>query len=315
MHDLSDYDFELPPELLAREPLADRTASRLLVFDRASGEIQHRTIRDLPELLFPGDLLILNDTRVIPARIFGHRAQTGGKWEGLFVGVTDEGLWRIIGQTRGKLLAGETLTLTPAHADRGSESVTLTLIQREEHEGIWQAECDSAEAPQTILDRIGTVPLPPYIGRKLADDNDWNRYQTEYARRPGAIAAPTAGLHFTAELLSECEARGVPHAFVTLHVGIGTFRPIAVERLDDHKMHSEWCELPKSTAHRIQVAKQRGGRVVAVGTTSVRTLESAAIQSDPSANWTGETDLFIRPPYQFRTVDCLLTNFHLPKSS
>ena len=315
MDNLTDYDFDLPPELLAREPLADRSASRLLVLDRQSGEIQHRTIRELPELLHPPDLLVLNDTRVIPARIFGYRTHTGGKWEGLFVGVTEDGCWRIIGQTRGKLLAGETLTLTPAHAERSSEPVSLTLIQREVRDGIWQAKCDSAESPESILLRIGTLPLPPYVGRKLATDNDWNRYQTAYARQPGAIAAPTAGLHFTPELLAECESRNISHTFVTLHVGIGTFRPISVDRLDDHAMHSEWCELPTSAVERIQTAKGQGGRVVAVGTTSVRTLESAAVQAEPNSPWTGHTDLFIRPPYQFRMVDSLLTNFHLPKSS
>lgn len=317
MESIDNYDFELPDQLIAKEALADRTASRLLVMDRASGEISHRSIRDLPTLLQPGDLLILNDTRVIPARIFGLRTKTGGKWEGLFVGSTEDGKWRIIGHTRGKLMPCESITLQPAHEDRGNGSVTLTLIEREAKEGVWVAEVDSDEPPHVLLDRIGTVPLPPYIGRKLAADSDWNRYQTSYAKQPGAIAAPTAGLHFTPELLAECERRGIAHEFVTLHVGIGTFRPISVQRLDEHKMHSEWCELPTKTADAINRTRAAGGRVIAVGTTSVRTLESAAVQDDHDdiSAWSGNTELFIRPPYEFKVVDCLLTNFHLPKSS
>ena len=313
MNELDLYDYDLPEELIAKQPLPERDASRLLVLDRQTGAIAHRTIRDLPLLLRPKDCLVLNDTRVLPARLVGRRTQTGGKWEGLYLGRTGSGLWRLIGQTRGKLRAGEQLTLVPAHRPESHDELVLTLVETQAG-GVWTATLEEDGDPLELLHRFGTVPLPPYIRRPLATDLDWERYQTTYARHPGSVAAPTAGLHFTAGLLEDCRHRGIEKVEVTLHVGIGTFRPIAVENLRDHRMHSEWCELTAETADHHNTVRHGGGRIVAVGTTTVRTLESAA-KGDKVAPWFGETDLFIRPEYDFRAVDCLLTNFHLPRSS
>ncbi len=314
MNNISDYDYELPTELIADQPAARRDESRLLVIDRQSGELTHRRITDLPELLSPGDTLVLNDTKVIPARLFGRRAATGGRWEGLFVGTTNEGDWRLIGQTRGRLTAGEQIVITPAHDANSDDELSLKLIEREAEDGIWIARPESQNDPHSLLAQFGTVPLPPYMHRKLATEADWSRYQTVYARHPGAVAAPTAGLHLTPELLADMQSNGITREFVTLHVGIGTFRPIAVESLSEHHMHSEWCELSPPSAENLRQSREQGGRIVAVGTTSVRVLESAA-QQGSIGEWQGETNLFIRPPYEFRAIDCLLTNFHLPKST
>jgi S-adenosylmethionine:tRNA ribosyltransferase-isomerase len=315
--ELADYDYYLPDERIAREPLAERDAARLLVADRRTGELSHRRVRDLPELLSPGDCLVLNDTQVLPARLFGVRAATGGKWEGLYLGSTGDGSWKLIGETRGRLQPGEEIHVMPAHEAGSSAQLVLKLEVRDD-DGIWTARVRGENSdPVQLLGEFGTVPLPPYIGRKLAADGDWARYQTTYARHPGAVAAPTAGLHFTPELLASCESRGMGRTTVTLHVGIGTFRPISVARLDEHKMHSEWCELSPESAAVINHTRASGGRIVAVGTTSVRTLETAAARSSSEdvEAWRGETDIFIRPPYQFRAVDALLTNFHLPRST
>ena len=313
MDELSNYDYVLPEELIAAEPCKQRDESRLLVVDRDSGELRHATVRDLPELLQAGDCLVLNDTRVIPARLFGRRAATGGKWEGLFLGCSDAGTWRLLGRCRGKPSAGERITIIRAHDDGSGEEFSLTLLAQEP-DGIWVAQPEPGADALEVLGRFGTVPLPPYIRRKLATSLDWERYQTTFARRPGAVAAPTAGLHFTPELLAACRRRGIGQVYVTLHVGIGTFRPITAEKLSEHRMHAEWCELPAGVVERLAAVRERGGRIVAVGTTAVRTLESAA-QSGRLQPWRGETDLFIRPPYRFRAVDCLLTNFHLPRST
>jgi S-adenosylmethionine:tRNA ribosyltransferase-isomerase len=330
---ISHYDYELPAELIAGEPLPDRDASRLLTLDRRTGEVAHRTFRDFPGLLRAGDLLVLNQTRVVPAKLVGVRTATGGRWEGLFLGCTDAGDWRLIGHTRGKLQPGESLTLTAAAAgeevskpgfrkrqpDDAGESAArnrvlkLDLLEKSP-DGEWTARPRSSEDPFVLLERYGTVPLPPYIERESPTDLDRERYQTTFARTPGAVAAPTAGLHFTPGILADCRERGVGIAFVTLHVGLGTFRPVSVERLDEHVMHHEWCELPQETIEAINASKSAGGRIVAVGTTSVRTLESVAARG-PLQAWTGQTNLFIRPPYEFRVVDALLTNFHLPRST
>ena len=313
MHYLSDYDYALSRELIASEPLPQRDESRLLVINRASGELSHHQVRDLPSLLQPGDCLVLNDTKVVPARLFGHRTETGGKWEGLFLNRTETGLWRLIGETRGKLQPGEKITVIPAHQPDSDHNFILTLREREP-DGIWTAEVHSETETFELLQRFGTVPLPPYIPRKVANEQDRSRYQTTFSRKPGAVAAPTAGLHFTPELLAACEERNIRHAYVTLHVGLGTFRPIAVENLNDHRMHSEWCELTPETAGLLNESRHTGSRIIAVGTTAVRTLETAA-QTGTIQPFRGETDLFIRPSYEFRAVDCLMTNFHLPKSS
>jgi S-adenosylmethionine:tRNA ribosyltransferase-isomerase len=313
MDELASYNYQLPPELIAGEPLAQRDMSRMLVVDRSSGTLQHRHVRDLPEILRPGDRLVLNDTQVVPARLFGSRTASGGKWEGLFLETLSSGQWRLIGQAGGRLRPGEAITVVPAHWPENSERLTLTLIECDA-DGVWTSIPSSNEPALDLLRRFGTVPLPPYIRRKLGRETDWHRYQTTYARRPGAVAAPTAGLHFTPELLAACAARGIERSFVTLHVGIGTFRPIAVERLSEHVMHREWCEISQETCRELSQIRRQAGRIVAVGTTCVRTLETASRHGcfEP---WSGETNLFIRPPYQFQGVDCLLTNFHLPRST
>ena len=330
---ISSYDYVLPPELIAAAPLAERDASRLLVVNRAEQTITHAGFRDLPIYLKAGDLLVVNETRVVPAKLRGVRAATGGKWEGLFLGIEGATHWRLIGQTRGKLQPGEELALYPADSPDSPERLRLILRERRD-EGEWLVEpipsgsgfSENGSSPaeqhatdpwlltQQLLDRFGTVPLPPYIERTAASPEDRERYQTTFARNPGAIAAPTAGLHFTPETFAACQQRGVEVAPLTLHVGIGTFRPVSVEKLDDHVMHFEYGELPASTVEAIHRTRERGGRVIAVGTTAVRTLESVA-SSGPLRPWSGETNLFIRPPYKFQAVDALVTNFHLPKST
>jgi S-adenosylmethionine:tRNA ribosyltransferase-isomerase len=311
MADADLYDYELPPELIAQQALADRAAARLLVVHRATGTLEHRQIRDLPELLAPGDLVVVNDTRVVPARLIGRRAATGGAWEGLFLRVDETtGLWQILAHTRGRPAIGESVALV----DRtGAEGVTLELVGRGLG-GTWLVRPSVAEPAEEVLTRVGRVPLPGYIRGGDEQQGDLERYQTVFARAAGSAAAPTAGLHFTPDLLAAVAARGIGRADVTLHVGIDTFRPITAERLDDHPMHTEWCACPEPTAAAIRATKARGGRVVAVGTTAMRTLETAARSGTVSA-WSGPTDLFIRPGFSFHAVDCLLTNFHLPRTT
>ena len=286
-----------------------------MVLDRQDRTISHRRIRDLPDLLNAGDCLVVNDSRVLPARLFGVRTVTNGKWEGLYLSSTADGSWRLIGQTRGYLRLLETVTLTANSGD----SLELTLIEKEA-DGVCLFKPSRSETVLELLNMFGTVPLPPYMNRKQATVDDWDRYQTTYARHSGSVAAPTAGLHFTPQLLEACRERGISRAEVTLHVGIGTFRPVAVENLDDHQMHSEWCDISTTAAVMLRGTRNAGGRIVAVGTTSLRTLESAFdVDSGELGGgfrkWSGETSLFIRPPHQFRSADVLLTNFHLPKST
>lgn len=316
MDELASYDYHLPSELIATEPLPQRDSSRMLVLDRRTGALSHRHVRDLPEILRSGDRLVLNDTQVVPARLFGSRTATGGKWEGLYLDSLPTGQWRLIAQSGGRLMPGEAIAVVPAHGPADghpADGLILTLVERDA-EGVWTVDPSTEEPAIDVLRRCGTVPLPPYVRRKRGTDADRERYQTTYARRPGAVAAPTAGLHFTPELFAACSSRGIERSFLTLHVGIGTFRPISVDRLRDHVMHREWCEVADDTCRQIGETRRRGGRIVAVGTTSVRTLETAS-RSGACQAWSGETNLFIRPPYQFRTVDCLLTNFHLPRST
>ncbi len=313
MTELNTFDYELPPELIATEPSQQRDQSRLLVVDRQTNTISHSSISELPQYLNSGDCLVLNDTRVLSARIFGIRKSTGGKWEGLYLGSNESGQWKLMSKTRGKLIPGEMIDLMPAHPRQEQKQIALQM-QIKDAEGYWTATVQSDEDHHTLLEHFGTMPLPPYMRRELATDVDWERYQTVYANQPGAVAAPTAGLHFTPALLEECTQKGIQIAKVTLHVGIGTFKPISVQILNEHKMHSEWCELPEESAALLNETRQKGGRIVSVGTTSVRTLESVAQQGSLNA-WRGETDIFIYPPYEFQAVDCLLTNFHLPKST
>ncbi len=318
---LSAWQYHLPSELIASRPAAQRDASRLMVVERNSGNIQHLMIRDLPDLLRTGDLLVFNNTKVLPARLFGFRTSTGGLWEGLFVEQQTAGHWLMLAETRGKPQPGETITIRRAYERTGNNErqLTATLLQKQ-HDGSWLVEVDDDRPAVEILEEFGSLPLPPYMGRKLADEQDRLRYQTAFASQPGAVAAPTAGLHFNSELLERCRNRGVYSTELTLHAGIGTFRPVSAERLSEHPMHHEWCQLPSSACDEINRTRSAGGRVVAVGTTSVRTLESAAASSlsglDSSLReWHGHTNLFIRPGYHFQLVDCLLTNFHLPGST
>ena len=311
--ELALYDYTLPDELIARRPPASREDARLMIVDRAAGTVRHESVRHLPELLSSGDCLVLNDTRVVPARLLGQRAKTGGRWEGLFLEVAESGEWRLLGQTRGKLQPGERISIHPAHDPDSPDRLVLELVAREE-EGIWRARPLETAETWSALERFGTIPLPPYIRREVPEAADFARYQTVYARHLGSVAAPTAGLHFTSELLARCSERDIETAYVTLQVGIGTFRPISVQRLEEHRMHSEWCEVPAEMAARLAEARARGARIIAVGTTTARTLESAA-RNGQIEPWLGATELFIRPGHEFRALDGLLTNFHLPRSS
>jgi S-adenosylmethionine:tRNA ribosyltransferase-isomerase len=337
MDELDRYDYELPRELIAQEPLANRSDARLMVVDRGSGEIEHFHIRDLPELLSSDDTLVLNNSRVIPARLVGHRTRTAGRWQGLFLRADQAtGVWELLTRTRGTLQAGETLTIRDRH---GRDGMLLTIVARTEDGNLLvsPALCSgytpidgrqpaSDAGAEAWLELFGRVPIPPYIRDGQMVDADVQHYQTVFAKTAGSVAAPTAGLHFTESLLQKLRDRGLALAEVTLHVGIGTFRPIQTAALADHRMHREWGSIDHATAELINRRRGGGGRCIAVGTTSVRVLESAAAQAlgtlaagtlaaGTLAAWTGETDLFIRPPYSFRAVDSLLTNFHLPRSS
>lgn len=309
MSDVDRYDYELPQELIAQEPLAQRSDSRLLVVQRTTQTLDHRHVRDLPSLLRAGDCLVLNDSRVLPARLLGRRIPSGGRWEGLFL-AAERGLWRLIGKTRGKLSPGDRVQLIDA---QGGDDVVLTFAERCPGGG-WIVSPDRQEPTLETLERCGRIPLPRYIRAGQALPADRERYQTVYAREPGSVAAPTAGLHFTPQLLEQLADAGVGTCRVTLHVGLGTFRPIEVAALSEHRMHSEWGRIEGDAVAQLAQCRAQGGRIVAVGTTSVRVLESAS-RDGQLAPWQGETDLFIRPPYTFRSVDALLTNFHLPRST
>lgn len=326
---LSHYDYTLPPELIASRPMERREDARLMVVRRSTQTIEHRFIRDIPELLNAGDCLVMNNTRVVPARLSGVRTLTGGNWGGLFLEpIPPEELpecqefskygqnhirWHVLGSTRGKLQPGESVTLLDHYAH---PVIRLRMEKKIKKDGSWLClplrDGEPAEdSCWDILESVGSVPIPPYIRGGKADESDTENYQTVYAQVPGAVAAPTAGLHFTDELLQQIRAKGVDEEFVTLHVGIGTFRPISVERLDQHEMHREWAQLTPETSEKLRQCRANGGRIVAVGTTSTRVLES----SQDLAPFSGYTNLFIRPPYQFHAIDALITNFHLPKSS
>jgi len=310
MSELDHYDYVLPRELIAQRPLKNRADARLLVVNRRSGELTHAHVRDLPEQLGVGDCLVLNDTRVVAARLIGRRSQTGGRWEGLFLSVDDEGFWKIICKTRGKLSPGDSVTLMDRQA---RDDIELWLLEKQAG-GVWIARPKSKESSWAILERIGRVPLPNYIRRGEMVDEDRQRYQTVFAHDPGSAAAPTAGLHFSERLLTQLQAKGIETATVTLHVGLDTFRPVKVDTLADHQMHSEWCQVGDQTVEAVNRCREREGRVVAVGTTTLRTLETAVVDHRLRP-FSGLTDLFIRPPYQFQITDALLTNFHLPRST
>lgn len=299
----SDFNYDLPPELIAQTPLERRDSSRLLCLDRFSGEWEHKRFYDLPDKLRSGDCLVLNDSRVLPARLFGRR-ESGGVVEVVLLRDLGGGLWECLTRPGKKARPGVKLIF-----GQGELTAVVTEVLEEgnrilrfEYEGIFLE----------ILERLGKMPLPPYIKEELEDGE---RYQTVYSREVGSAAAPTAGLHFTEELLKEIESRGVRLCYVTLHVGLGTFRPVKSESIKDHHMHSEFCIIPPETARIVSETKKAGGRVVAVGTTSCRTLESFAGEDGLLESTSGWTDIFIYPGYKFKCVDALVTNFHLPEST
>jgi S-adenosylmethionine:tRNA ribosyltransferase-isomerase len=308
MH-IDEFDFDLPPRLIAQQPAAERDLSRLLVVRRGGAVLSHRIFRDLPELLDPGDLLVLNDTRVVPARLIGRRSRSGGKWEGLFLRTTRDGEWELLSQTRGRLIVGEVVVAE----GEGNEKEELRLRLTGRVDGHWLARPEAPGSSAELLARFGRTPLPPYIRKGRGGPGDRERYQTVYADRAGAVAAPTAGLHFTPRLFDQLARRGVPWTRVTLHVGAGTFQPVTVEDVSQHRVPAEWGQITVKAAAGVAACRARGNRVVAVGTTSVRVLETAAAAGDVGP-WTGETGLTICPPFAFRTVDALITNFHLPRS-
>ncbi len=298
-----DFSFELPKELIAATPLPDRTASRLLVVDVARDRFEDRRFRDVLDLVEPGDLLVFNNTRVIPARVFGHKA-SGGAVEVMVERVLDA--HRALAQIRA------------SHAPRPGARIMLTdgqeLIVGERVDGFFEIATANPEVRLLdLLEQVGEMPLPHYMARR-ANEADRERYQTVYAKTPGAVAAPTAGLHFDAPLLDALRARGVLFAEVTLHVGAGTFQPVRVDDLSEHRMHAEWVSVPDSTVATIAATRAAGKRVIAVGTTSVRALESAAASGVPTP-FEGDTRIFITPGYRFRAIDALITNFHLPEST
>lgn len=308
--ELAQYDYELPRELIAQYPLPQRADARLLVVDRAQQTFSHHHVRDLPELLRSGDQLVLNNSKVLPARLIGRRDKTKGRWEGLYLESDEHGLWRMLAKTRGKVAPGETITLLgPGEQD----DIQLSLVQQMPDRS-WVGLPQTEETLIDILERVGRIPLPHYIRRGEMIASDRERYQTVFASETGSVAAPTAGLHFSDGLLQKLDAAGVERQFVTLHVSVDTFRPITSDTLAEHPMHTEWGQISAAAASRLCEAKRKGGRVVAVGTTSVRVLESAAA-ADSVGGWSDKTDLFIRPPYEFKAVDALMTNFHLPRTT
>ncbi len=313
------FDYDLPKRLIAQQPLENRVDARLMLVDRQADRIEHHYVRDIPQLLAPGDRLVFNNTKVVPAALQGLRTSTGGNWQGLFLEVTPEGQWKIICKTRGHLKVGEQISLLDR---RMRPAVQLWLIERLD-DGQWLAQPDSQATCSDLLTQVGRVPLPHYIRGGRMVDSDVVNYQTVYAREPGAVAAPTAGLHFTKQLLESIESHGVAFTAVTLHVGLGTFRPIQSGALEDHQMHEERGELTEAAVKEINATREAEGRIVAVGTTVVRVLETAFAQADEALSdggatsrnleaWSGKTDLFIRPPYQFGAIDAMMTNFHYP---
>lgn len=300
----SDFYFDLPEELIAQDPLADRSSSRLLVLNKNTGKIHHTIFKDIIDLLNPGDCLVLNNTKVIPARLLGHKEDTGAAVEVLLLKRNQDDIWETLVKPGKKCKPGARLVFGNGllHAkvletvDEGNR-----LIQFE-YEGIFEE----------ILDRLGEMPLPPYITHKLQDKN---RYQTVYAKYEGSAAAPTAGLHFTKELLHEIEQKGITLTYVTLHVGLGTFRPVKEDNILEHHMHSEYYQVTQEAADKINEAKKRGNRVICVGTTSCRTVESASDENGIVSPGCDNTEIFIYPGYRFKVLDALITNFHLPEST
>jgi len=300
----SDYFFELPEELIAQDPLEDRSSSRLLTLDRKTGAVQHKTFKDITGYLKPGDCLVLNNTKVIPARLLGVKEDTGAAVEVLLLKRRENDIWETLVKPGKKLRSGARMVF----GDGILKAEVMEVVEEGNrlvkffYEGIWEE----------VLDQLGEMPLPPYITHKLQDKN---RYQTVYAKYEGSAAAPTAGLHFTNELLEELQQKGVRLAYVTLHVGLGTFRPVKVDNVLEHHMHTEYYQVSQEAADIINETKANGGRVICVGTTSCRTVESAADENGRMQECGGNTDIFIYPGYRFKVLDGLITNFHLPEST
>ena len=300
----SDFYFDLPQELIAQDPLEDRSASRLLMLNKTTGKTEHHVFHEIIDYLHPGDCLVLNDTKVIPARLMGIKEDTGASVEVLLLKRRENDIWETLVRPGKKARPGMKLTFGNGllHAEVLEVVEEGNRLIRFRYEGIFEE----------VLDALGEMPLPPYITHKLQDKN---RYQTVYAKYEGSAAAPTAGLHFTKQLLDAIEEKGVEIAYVTLHVGLGTFRPVKAENILEHKMHSEYYQITKEAAEKINRAKKRGNRVICVGTTSCRTIESAADDDGKLQEGCGDTNIFIYPGYQFKVLDALITNFHLPEST
>ena len=309
----ADFDFELPPELIAQHPASRRDGSRLLVLHRNENQVEHRRFPDLLEFLRPGDVLVLNNSRVIPARLHGVNARTGGKFEALLLGENaPNDWWAMMRPGKSARIGTQIIFCEP---DGGRSDIHATVLETND-EGHRRLQFSGTPDLRRELDRIGEVPLPPYIERQTPQPEDKERYQTVFAKTDGSVAAPTAGLHFTPELLEQIRAHGVEIRFLTLHVGPGTFAPVKTESLAAHKMHEERFELDEATANAINAAKNSGRRVIATGTTTVRVLEAVAAQNGGKVRKTIEkTGIFIYPPFSFQVVDALLTNFHLPRST
>lgn len=302
---VSDFDYELPEELIAQRPCDKRDESRLLVVDRKTGELHHEHFYDIAKYLGPNDCLVLNDSKVLPARLFGTKEKTGAKIEFLLTKRLDGDRWETMVRPGKRLKPGDRVSFADDFAadiiDNGEDG---TRIVEFDYDGIFMER----------LEQIGAMPLPPYIERQAADE-DKERYQTVYAHEDGSVAAPTAGLHFTEDLLKKIEEGGSKLAYVTLHVGIGTFRPVKADKVEDHHMHFEEYEISEEAARTINETKEKGGRIISVGTTSTRTCESAADEKGFVKSGCGSTDIFIYPGYEFKVIDSLITNFHLPKST
>lgn len=301
--DLKDYYYDLPQEYIAQTPLRQRDSSKLLMLNKETGEIKHEIFHNIINYLNKGDCLVLNDSRVLPARLLGVREDTGSPMEFLLLSRKEQDIWEVIVRPGKRAKPGRRFVFgNELHAEVLDIVNDGNRLVRFEYEGLFE----------NVLDRLGEMPLPPYITEKLQDRE---RYQTVYSKHDGSAAAPTAGLHFTKELLAEIEKKGVNIAYVTLHVGLGTFRPVKVEKIEEHKMHSEFYELDAKNAEIINNTRKNGGKIIAVGTTSTRTLETIAKQDGSVEPSTGWTDIFIYPPYKFKAVDKLITNFHLPEST
>lgn len=301
---VEDFDYELPEELIAQDPIADRSASRLLLLNRETGAIRHSVFREIVQELRPGDCLVINNTRVIPARLLGVREETGAAVEVLLLRRLEGDSWETLVKPGKKARPGTVLSF--------GDGLLKGTVEEILEEGNRKIRFSYQGIFEEILDQLGQMPLPPYIKHRLEDKN---RYQTVYAKHDGSAAAPTAGLHFTRELLDQIREMGVEVAEITLHVGLGTFRPVKVEKVEEHHMHSEFYLVDEATAEKINQTRRRGGRIIAVGTTSCRTLESASTADGVLHAGSGWTDIFIYPGYRFKMVDALITNFHLPKST